>query len=342
MNTLALAPVCCLVALAACDVLGPQASDETLDAAVVPPIDAATHLLPPGAAVPALADDAALASQVRTSDGLGALADGIVHRVNGKAAGAAVRYWSFGAAPMATPTFPVVGRLDILADPDGAGGFVARADHPWLVAVLPGDPLYSPIVRVFYVPVTATYAGERITSAAALTEAIERGLVGEPVSAGTWLNLPVVRPGTRLEVAADTTVPAREIYVRGYRAEAFALGYPQPLRNGVVPVGQGGRLLSGVPAADGSLTVVPDAAPVFQFGVPAAPPTTAFNYTPLTTAVDVRLAAGVAPADVADDAALFRRSATGAITAFFPQRVASFTITTTVNNFQLQFAEGAP
>jgi hypothetical protein len=117
----------------------------------------------------------------------------------------------------------------------------------------------------------------------------------------------------------------------------------QPLRNGSMPVGQESRLFSGV--ATGTPPTLPanaDAQPLFQYGIPAAPPTTAFNYTPLTTQLDVRLANGVAPATILGDAQLFARSATGGINGYFTDTVANYVVTTTVSNKQLQFVEGQP
>jgi hypothetical protein len=91
-----------------------------------------------------------------------------------------------------------------------------------------------------------------------------------------------------------------------------------------------------------TLPITADPQPVFQYGIPAAPPTTTFNYSPFVTQVDVRLANGVAPTAVGADAQLFKRSTSGSISAYFVDTVASFTITTTVTNRQIQFEEGMP
>ena len=285
------------VALAtACDRLQPLVEDERydapppvapIDAPPAPPVDAAgpVHLLPAGAVVPPVADAAELLSQIRLNDGLSdnalAMSGGVLARSTGKAGGATVMFWNFGPAPMAG-SFAVTAPLYLLVDSDGAGGWLPRADHPALLDSIPGDVRYSPIRRVLYVPVTASYAGERITSVDALREALDLGLVGEPVAAGTWRNLPVVPPDTRLDVGGG--MPAAEpteAYARGYRVTMFAFGGdrgPQPLRNGSAPVGQESRLFSGV--ATGTPPVLPasaDATPLFQYGIPAAPPTTAFT-----------------------------------------------------------------
>jgi hypothetical protein len=56
----------------------------------------------------------------------------------------------------------------------------------------------------------------------------------------------------------------------------------------------------------------------------------------------VRLATGVEPVTITNDTALFRRSATGSISGFFPTAVDNYIVTTTVSNKQIQFVEGQP
>ena len=343
---------------AGCNTLTPLVDDERYDAPPQVEVDALVvtdaagprYVLPPGSAVARIADNPELVIQIRLNDGLSdsalASSGGVLARSTGKAAGATVMFWNVGTAPMAG-NFAVTSSLYVLVDSDGAGGWVPRTDHLALIDSIPGDVSYSPIRRVIHVPVTASYAGEVLPSVDALNEAIELGLVGEPVSAGTWRNMPVVPPDTRLEVGG--TMPPTEpteVYGRGYRVTLFPLGGPrgtQPLRNGSMPVGQESRLFSGV--ASGTPPTLPanaDAQTVFQYGVPAAPPTTTFNYTPLATQLDVRLASGVVPSGIMNDPQLFARSATGGISGYYVDTVASYTVTTTVSNKQLQFQEGQP
>jgi hypothetical protein len=347
----------CLIAgaLAAsgCDLLEPRsnaADPAPADAAPTPAPDAtpgASHVLPADAAVPSVADALELASQIRVYDGLSDAAleasGGVLARGTGKAGGVVVRYWDFGAAQL-DGNFAIKSPVYVLADDDGAGGYTPRADHPYLLDSIPGDPRYSAVREVFYLPVTAAYAGERLTSIEALAEAFALGLVGEPVAKGTWMIMPVVAVGTLLELGGSSAPrAATEAYARGLRVEQFVLGYEQPLRNGLVPIGQEARLLSGV--ASGSPAVLPtspDAQPVFQYAIPLAPPTTTFNSTPLVTALEVRLAGGVAPADIDEDADLFSRGGTGAISGYRTDNVASYAVTTTVSIRQVQFAEGEP
>src|ERR1044071_491947 len=95
-----------LVVLAGCNLMKPRVSDETADA---PPsnIDAAKdappggpkYVLPAGANVPNVSDNAELVSQIKIFDGLSDSAlvasGGVVTRSPGKAAGVSVMYWSF-------------------------------------------------------------------------------------------------------------------------------------------------------------------------------------------------------------------------------------------------------
>lgn len=342
-----------LIVLAGCNMLDPRTADVTVDA--TRPIDArpdvaGTSLLPPGSEVPSIATNAELLSQIKIFDGLSdnalAMAGGVVTRSTGKAGGATVMYWNFGSAPV-EGNFAVSSPIYVLCDDDGAGNLTPRTDHPFLIDSIPGDARYSAVRRIINVPVTSAYAGELITSIEALTEAVDKGLVGEPKPAGTWRNMPVVPPGTKLELgAAVEPMVALQVYAHGYVVDLFPLGGTmgiQPLRNGSIPMGQESRLLSGV--ATGVPPVMPtglDAQPVFQYGIPAAPPTTAFNYTPLVTELDVRLATGVDPTTINNDASLFKRSTSGSITGYYTTAVDNYLVTTNVSNKQIQFVDGAP
>lgn len=144
--------------------------------------------------------------------------------------------------------------------------------------------------------------------------------------------------------ASAAPLDATEVYTRGYRASVFPLGLPQPFRNNQIPMGQESRLLSGVASGlPPILTTQLDAQPVFQYGIPAAPPTSTFNYTPVVTELDVRLATGVDPTTINSDAQLFRRSASnGSITGLYTDSVGSYVVMTVYSNKQLQFVDGAP
>jgi hypothetical protein len=125
--------------------------------------------------------------------------------------------------------------------------------------------------------------------------------------------------------------------------DLLPMGYTQPLANGRVPLGQEARLLSGVASGTPpSLPTSPDPQPVFQYGIPAGPPTTTFNYTPVVTEIDVRLATGVDPTTINSDAQLFRRTASGSIMGYYPSTVSDYDVTTSYSNKQIQSAEGSP
>jgi hypothetical protein len=171
----------------------------------------------------------------------------------------------------------------------------------------------------------------------ALEDAVELGLVEQPVPMGTWFNAPVVPPGTTIEVGLGKAPAAPiEVFAGGHRVDTFLFGGArgiQPLRNGAVPAGQASVLREGL-----SVTFL--ASPIFQWAVPAAPPTMTPNYTPLCTRVEVRLAPGIVAAEtIHGDADLFTRSMTGAITAM-TENVASFEVTERIENWPLQFVEG--
>ncbi len=343
-----------VTALAGCDMLKPRVSDVPGDA--TPGLDAPgadsgytgpKSVLPPGTSVPVIAENAELLSQIKVFDGLNdnalAMNGGVVTRSTAKAGGASVMYWSFGSA-LVVDGFVATAPVYMLADDDGAGNLTPRTDHPWLIDSIPGDPRYSAFRRIIYVPVTAQYAGQLITSIDALNEAINLGLVGEPVAAGTWRNMPVVPPDTKLELGGTAApMAASQVYGRGYVIDLLPMGYTQPLANGRVPLGQEARLLSGVATGTPpSLPTALDPQPVFQYGIPAGPPTTAFNYTPVVTEIDVRLATGVDPTAINSDAQLFRRATSGSMTGYYPETVSSYVVTTSFSNKQIQSAEGSP
>jgi hypothetical protein len=323
-----------LLCLLGCN-LGPRVDDVEIDAA--PGKD--SLLLPPDAIVPSVATNPELVTQIQFNDGLLdtalVMTGGVVTRGTAKSGGATVRFWHFGPAPF--DTFSVLAPIYIFGRVEN-GSFKPLTEHPPLLDTIPGDLRYSPMRRVLNMPVTAAYKGEKITSLGALNEAVERGLVEDPIVEGTWINMPVVPPGTKLEVSSTATLPAKQVYARGYLVDVFELGTSlgrQPLRLGIVNVLHASFLQSGVPTGTPPvLSTVVDAQPVLQQTIPTEPPTMTQTYSPL--------ADSVAPSAITSDADLFRRTATGVLNGFRPDNVHSFTIGTIVNNIQIQFTEGAP
>lgn len=318
--------VTALIAFVQIGCLGPLVEDDP---------QVSVHILPPGSEVPGIDENEELLAQVRINDGLddGKLeeADGVVPRIAGWANGVEISYWSFGSTSR-------VGAMAYVLVEDASHAFVP-IDHPWLLDSIPGDPVYGPIRRIQHVVVTDEYDGELLTTVRALEDAIELGLVEEPVPAGTWVNAPIVAPGTRLDVG-EAVAPAEplEAYANGYRVPMFQFGGErgvQPLRSGQPPVGQAATVRE-------SGSVQFEKEPVFQWGVPAEVPIEAHNYTPLATIVEVQLAEGVIAAEqVHGDADLFTRSSNGQISGV-SALVESFVVTETIRNWPMQFTEGEP
>lgn len=290
------------------------------------------NVLPPGSIAPRIETDPELVHQIVVHDGLDdtALADagGVIPRKPGTANGVAINYWSFG------PTPKIGAAMYVFVDATGA-----PIDHLPLYDGVPGDRGYSAIRRIQHVTVTSAYRGELIPTVAALADAIELGLVEEPVPAGTWVDSPIVPPETTLEVSATAPpVAPREVLADGYRVDAFVFGGDrgvQPLKSGQVPVVQASQL-----RAAGSLKLLDP--PVFQLGVPDAAPTDVYNWSPVVVLLEVQLVPGVVIADeIHGDGDLFVRSMTGSITALKPI-VTSYLTTENVRNWPIQFVEGQP
>jgi hypothetical protein len=310
-------PMIAPLALTAC--LGPRVKDAP---------GASAHLLPSDATVPSVADNGELTNQITLNDGLDdralATAGNVVVRGTGHSAGQVVRYWLFGPATSApSPIYQFY---------DAAG---APLPHPALVDALPGDPGYSPLHTINRVVVTDAYRDQRITTVDALTDAIDLGLINVPETTRTFIDSPLVLPGTTIEIGPGATAAPETVYARGYEVGMFRFGGElgiQPAN--LLPTAQV-SFLRAAHAATYDATQ-----PVFQATIPTAPATTALTYTALTQVVDVDLAAGVDPATITDDDQLFVRTPGGAI-ASTTALVAQFQITSTIEILQLQFAEGS-
>lgn len=307
----------------------------TLDPLVEDDPEASVHVLPPGSEVPRIDESAELVHQISVHDGLddGPLEEAgfVVARLNGWWNGAQVSYWSFGNAPR------FASLMYVLVEETSDGGWRRVSGHPYLFDSIPGDASYSPFRKIEHVYITDAYDGEVITTVRALDDAVELGLVAEPVTTGTWIDAPVVPPGVTLDVGREDPETPIEVYAGGYRVDAFVFGGErgvQPVRNGGMPLGQASVVREAGQVRFGS-------SPVFQYGIPAEPATESFNWTPLVTILEVDLAAGIVDDTIAGDADLFVRSMTGSITGM-TAAVDRFTVTTTVRNLPIQFEEGWP
>ncbi len=294
---------------------------------------ASVNVLPPGTEIPYVGTDPERVHQILVHDGLddGALeeAGGIVGRADGWAGGVAVRYWGFGNAPRTgAPLYVLV---------EGPPGNPERVDHPYLLDTIPGDPGYSPVRRLQQVFVTSRYQGEVIATLDALWDAVDLGLVEPPVATGTWIDAPVVAPGTTLEVSSvDYPAEPVEAYAGGLRVDLFVFGGElgvQPV-TGNLPVGQIAMLREAGGASYNK-------GAIFQYGPPAEAPADKFNWTPLVAVVEVDLAEGVAATAITGDADLFTRSGQGSISGT-TDLVDDYEITDVVRNWPVQFEEGKP
>jgi len=296
---------------------------------------ASSHLLPPGTAVPSAIDSPELTVQLTLNDGLDdaafMMSGGVVPRRTGVSAGMDVRFWSFGPATRApSPIYELVRKTD-------AG--MQRIDHPALLDALPGDHGYSPLHGINQVVVTDAYAGELITTMDALADAIDLGLVEEPVPLKMFVDSPVVLPSTKLDVGGATLQALPEtMFARGYTVTAFQLGGAF----GVQPTGPLVLPTSQVSFVREQLKGSYDASrPIFQATIPTMAPQMVTTYTPLSVVVNVDLAPGVLAADINEDKDLFIRAPTGEIMGT-TNAVTALQITTSILLLQLQFTDGMP
>jgi hypothetical protein len=113
-------------------------------------------------------------------------------------------------------------------------GELEPVDHNTIVDVIPGDPGYSPFWAVIALEVTDRYAGELITSFAAIDDARALGLVGEPELQSFAVNCPAVASDVRLEVDDGAPLePPSRFFWRGRSVRYYDLG-PMPLVEGAL------------------------------------------------------------------------------------------------------------
>lgn len=166
------------------------------------------HVLPEGARIADSADDELLAMRIANNAGV---RGPLVPLHTGFSAGAEVRYWDFG--PSTSSVEPVW-----IFERDGE-----PVDHPPLVDSLPGDDAYTPFRAVYKVEVGDAYSGERITSLAALEDAIELELLREPEPTGLFVSWPIVPADVALERESAEPLGTRELYCSGYVAHYIPL-----------------------------------------------------------------------------------------------------------------------
>jgi hypothetical protein len=320
--------VLCLAVLVAGCRLGPLVDDQP---------GASANVLPASFMVPSVATNKDLTNQITLNDSLDsnalAAAGGVIKRVMAGFAGDGkpAVYWSFGSSDRAPAPIYVFGTID-----PTTAAFMPSTSHPPMVEAVPGDPEYEPFHTVFHVAFTDKYKGEKITTPSALADAMDLGLVQEPVAVKVFINWPIVRPGTTLEVSTTATVPPTPIYGHGYLVDSYPLGGAagmQPIK-GLLPTRQV-SFLRGPGDVDYDRT-----RPIFQAIAPAAPPTTATTYSAASIEVDVDVK--VDRTSITSDGELFTRTTSGDIMTTNMDKVSLVNVTTRVLDLQLQFKDGEP
>lgn len=175
------------------------------------------NLLPSDAEIAPVSEDPSFTRRIDMNDGITGMN---VPQKNGFAVGLPVKYWELGAGRgMGTPAYQLA-RCDDEGQPlpDGV------LDHPLLFDSVPGDADYSQFWAINYVCVTPSYAGQRITTMPALSDAYELGLAIEPKAASAWKHVPVIMEGVSFDGAADGLPTSRIAYCRNYQFTVADLG----------------------------------------------------------------------------------------------------------------------
>ena len=169
------------------------------------------------AVIPSAYENRSLALQIAAHDGIEPGPDGVVPRVGAFVHGKLVRYWPMGTAP------DTIAPMFVLAQRAPSGELTAADGYPPIIDTVPGAPGYTPFWRVTWVPVTAAWQGERLTSLEQVERAMEEGLVEAPIASEWVSNCVVVAEGVRLDVGAGAAPLApSDLYWRGARIGAFA------------------------------------------------------------------------------------------------------------------------
>ena len=196
----------CVLVLAPCLLLGclePLVDDAVLEAAVT---------FPKAEDVPDVGSKPAWLAAIDAGDQV----ERRIVRRSGFAGGKRVWYWNVGIIDDSTlPLYALVEK--------GADGTATVLPHAYIVDAIPGRPGYTPVWTIHFVPVTERWAGEAITSVAALQDAQEAGLVGEPEETGLIGDCLIVHPDVVLETRAGDVLPTRAYY-RGVKVPLHVLG----------------------------------------------------------------------------------------------------------------------
>jgi hypothetical protein len=182
------------------------------------------RVLERGSRVPSIEDDPVLTSRLMSN----AAASGPdVPLRSGFVNGEQVAFWDLGTAEGSVEPAWVLKRR--------SGDALEDVDHPPIVDALPGADAYTPFRALFITVVTNAYDGERITSFAALEDAIDMGLVEEPEPTGTYVTWPIVPAETTLERRGEGALEAKPIYGEGHSGRYLPVQGERAYERSVAP-----------------------------------------------------------------------------------------------------------
>jgi hypothetical protein len=314
-------PFIAIAVLATAGCLEPLVSDEP---------GASVHILPAGTQVPHVSSHPDLERQIRVNDGLSdstlEMAGGVVMLKKGWAEGAKVSYWDFGDVQDRGALLYVLVQRD--------GETLTPIDHPYVADTIPGDPTYSPFWFVQHVVVTSKYDGEVLASAQAIADAIDLGLVEEPVPAMLYVDGPIVPYGTKLDLGMGVAPgETMRVFAHGYVVDMLAIATPDGsiwramTKPGKVPRGDAHRIKE-------ANAINPIKEPTFQ--------NLSGPWTPEARIIDCRVTMPEDPldpsADISDESMLFLRDDMGTMT-MQTDRVIEWKISTSFKNWPILVTE---
>jgi len=206
--------------------LSPALSSGCVDPLTSDAVERPELVLAAGSQVLPIAADAAKTAQIAAHDGLDTTQDGVVRASTGFWNGEAIRFFDFGES--SATAIPLI-RL-VVESADGThhvgGKTYAELPHPPIFDKVPGDAGYSPWWTVVLLPVTERYAGELLTSFAAVEEARREGLVATEVVSDEVVNCPVVAAEALLQRSVDGAPEAPEqAYYKGKLIRYFSFDH---------------------------------------------------------------------------------------------------------------------
>ncbi len=289
------------------------------------------NVLPAGAEVPRAEDDPAIRQRILDN---GHTTDSTIRLTRGFVDGEEIAFWNFGPAP----TFVTPVWLFFRCDDEGMPlpGEEGMAGHPGIVDSLPGDSTYTPWWSVEMICVTDTWNGEQITSAAAIRDAVELGLILEPRPIKMYANCPVVFSDVVREVGNGEPPASPNA---GF-ANGLAVYYHLPggEARGVLPFESPRLPIANVYLVRRERTnQVVDT--IFERRRRDGDET-ADGYTPVVRQVNVFVSSEYTQGDARSEANLFIRNGDNLVPLL--AAITRFEVTETILNYDMQFAPGVP